>query len=197
MGENCKLVFNLGADAASVKKYPGQKIVYIGSHGDQGAKDADIVLPSAAYTEKNASYTNTEGRAQQTRPAVHPPGAARVDWQIIRALSEVFSEIADVRATLPYDDLLEIRDRMDNYNPVVTNYDVCNGAKFIPEVDVNSASGKVEGKIGVKLHSFKDYFMTCAISRASQNMANCVKSANDMDSNQQYVEPSLELTGAN
>jgi len=195
--ENCKLVFNLGADAASVKKYPGQKIVYVGSHGDQGARDADIVLPSAAYTEKNASYTNTEGRAQQTRPAVHPPGAARVDWQIIRALSEVFSEIAEVRATLPYDDLSEIRDRMDNYNPVVTNYDVCNGVKFVPNVDVKAATGeKIEGKIGVKLPTFKDYFMTCPISRASQNMANCVKSANNMDTNQQYVEPTLEIEGS-
>lgn len=60
-----------------------------GSHGDQGASIADVVLPGAAYTEKNASYVNTEGRAQQTGTAVTPPGMARPDWKIIRALSEV------------------------------------------------------------------------------------------------------------
>jgi NADH dehydrogenase/NADH:ubiquinone oxidoreductase subunit G len=51
---------------------------------------ADAVLPGAAYTEKQASYVNTEGRAQQTLVAVTPPGLAREDWKIIRALSEVY-----------------------------------------------------------------------------------------------------------
>ena len=60
-----------------------------GSHGDAGAAMADVVLPSAAYTEKNATYVNTEGRAQQTRAAITPPAMAREDWKIIRALSEV------------------------------------------------------------------------------------------------------------
>ena len=62
-----------------------------GSHGDAGASMADIVLPGAAYTEKDVTYVNTEGRAQYTRTAVTPPGAARVDWKILRALSEVLS----------------------------------------------------------------------------------------------------------
>jgi len=60
-----------------------------GSHGDAGATIADVVLPAAAYTEKNATYVNTEGRAQQTRAAITPPGMAREDWKVIRALSEV------------------------------------------------------------------------------------------------------------
>ena len=60
-----------------------------GHHGDKGALMADVVLPGAAYTEKNATYVNTEGRAQQTQLAVTPPGMAREDWKIIRALSEV------------------------------------------------------------------------------------------------------------
>jgi len=63
--------------------------VVVGSHGDAGAAIADIVLPAAAYTEKNATYVNTEGRAQQTRAAITPPAMAREDWKIIRALSEV------------------------------------------------------------------------------------------------------------
>ena len=61
----------------------------LGHHGDKGALMADVVLPGAAYTEKNATYVNTEGRAQQTQLAVTPPGMAREDWKIIRALSEV------------------------------------------------------------------------------------------------------------
>jgi NADH dehydrogenase/NADH:ubiquinone oxidoreductase subunit G len=60
-----------------------------GHHGDVGAPMADVILPGAAYTEKSATYVNTEGRAQQTKVAVTPPGLAREDWKIIRALSEV------------------------------------------------------------------------------------------------------------
>lgn len=63
---------------------------FTGHHGDVGAPMADVILPGAAYTEKSATYVNTEGRAQQTRVAVTPPGLAREDWKIIRALSEVF-----------------------------------------------------------------------------------------------------------
>lgn len=68
-----------------------------GHHGDRGAAMADVVLPGAAYTEKNATYVNTEGRAQQTQLAVTPPGLAREDWKIIRALSEVTRTLSDER----------------------------------------------------------------------------------------------------
>lgn len=64
--------------------------LFTGHHGDVGAPIADVILPGAAYTEKSATYVNTEGRAQQTKVAVTPPGLAREDWKIIRALSEVF-----------------------------------------------------------------------------------------------------------
>lgn len=86
-----RCLFLLGADDSNVtKEHFGKSfIVYIGSHGDQGAANADVVLPGAAYTEKNASFVNTEGRAQETNAAITPPGMARPDWKIIRALSEV------------------------------------------------------------------------------------------------------------
>jgi len=184
---NCKVIFNLGADEGKFTKQEGQKVIYIGTHGDNGAKEADIILPAAAYTEKHATYVNTEGRAQQTRPAVHPPGAARVDWQIVRALSEIFSEVADIEATLPYDSLDEIRERIDNYNPAVVNYDVCNANPYVPE-NVAASDNSAVGKISVALPEFADYFMTCPITRASQVMANCIKSAGEMDVNQQYIE---------
>lgn len=69
--------------------------LFTGHHGDVGAPIADVILPGAAYTEKSATYVNTEGRAQQTKVAVTPPGLAREDWKIIRALSEVFVVISD------------------------------------------------------------------------------------------------------
>lgn len=87
-----KVLFMLGADEGVIKREdlaPGSFIIYQGHHGDKGAEIADAVLPGAAYTEKQATYVNTEGRAQQTIVAVTPPGMAREDWKIIRALSEV------------------------------------------------------------------------------------------------------------
>ncbi|XP_031787965.1 NADH-ubiquinone oxidoreductase 75 kDa subunit, mitochondrial isoform X2 [Nasonia vitripennis] len=86
-----RILFLLGADEPSIKKENFGKsfIVYIGSHGDHGASIADVVLPGAAYTEKCGTYVNMEGRAQQTNAAITPPGMARPDWKIVRALSEV------------------------------------------------------------------------------------------------------------
>lgn len=87
-----KVLFLLGADAGRISREQLPQdcfIVYIGHHGDNGASIADAVLPGAAYTEKQAIYVNTEGRAQQTLSAVSPPGMAREDWKIVRALSEV------------------------------------------------------------------------------------------------------------
>lgn len=86
-----KVLFLLGADDSNIKRedFTNTFIIYIGSHGDHGASIADIVLAGAAYTEKTGSYVNTEGRAQQTGAAITPPGLARPDWKIIRALAEV------------------------------------------------------------------------------------------------------------
>ena len=59
----------------------------IGTHGDTGAHRADIILPGAAYTEKDATWVNTEGRVQYGRRATFPKGEAKEDWTILRALS--------------------------------------------------------------------------------------------------------------
>lgn len=87
-----------------------------GHHGDAGAAIADVILPGAAYTEKQATYVNTEGRAQQTLVAVTPPGLAREDWKILRALSEVLGK------PLKYDTLDELRGRIEKISPHLTNY---------------------------------------------------------------------------
>lgn len=101
----------------------------LGHHGDQGANIADAILPGAAYTEKQATYVNTEGRAQQTLVAVSPPGRAREDWKIIRALSEI------VGAKLPYDNLNQIRDRLDEIAPHLTKYGAVEGANYFKQAE--------------------------------------------------------------
>lgn len=114
-----KVLFMLGADADVITKenIPADCfIVYQGHHGDAGAQIAHAILPGAAYTEKQATYVNTEGRAQQTLVAVTPPGLAREDWKILRALSEV------VGRPLPYDTLDDIRSRMHDIAPHLCRY---------------------------------------------------------------------------
>lgn len=114
-----KVLFLLGADSGALTKENIPKdcfVIYLGHHGDHGASLAHAILPGAAYTEKQATYVNTEGRAQQTLVAVTPPGLAREDWKIIRALSEV------VGAKLPYDTLDELRNRMEDIAPHLVRY---------------------------------------------------------------------------
>jgi NADH-quinone oxidoreductase subunit G len=85
-----KLVISLGADEVDYSKFAGSMVVYIGHHGDKGAHGADIILPGAAFTEKNGIFVNTEGRVQFSERAVFAPGQAREDWTILRALADAF-----------------------------------------------------------------------------------------------------------
>ncbi len=95
------VVFLLGADEIDIA--PGAFVVYIGTHGDRGAHRADVILPGAAYTEKSGIYVNTEGRVQMAARAGFPPGDAREDWAILRALSDLLGQ------KLPYDSLAALR----------------------------------------------------------------------------------------
>ncbi len=95
------VLFNLGADEIAIE--PGAFVVYVGTHGDKGAHRADVILPGAAYTEKTGTYVNTEGRPQFAERAVFPPGDAREDWAILRALSDA------IGARLPFDSLGALR----------------------------------------------------------------------------------------
>jgi len=100
------IVYLLGADEIDMAKLDKTFVIYQGTHGDAGAHCADVILPGAAYTEKSAIYVNTEGRPQMTERAVFPPGDAREDWTIIRALS------AQLGMPLEYDTLAELRTAM-------------------------------------------------------------------------------------
>ncbi|XP_043522467.1 NADH-ubiquinone oxidoreductase 75 kDa subunit, mitochondrial [Frieseomelitta varia] len=169
-----KVLFLLGADDANIKRedFPNTCIIYIGSHGDEGASIADVILPGAAYTEKVATYVNTEGRSQQTCAAITPPGMARPDWKIIRALSE----ICGVR--LPYDDLAEVRSRLEEIAPHLVRYGVVESANYFAQA--LELSKQVPGCLSsnpleVKQETLDQFFMTDAISRASQTMAKCVQ----------------------
>uniref|UniRef100_A0AAX7TMX2 NADH-ubiquinone oxidoreductase 75 kDa subunit, mitochondrial n=1 Tax=Astatotilapia calliptera TaxID=8154 RepID=A0AAX7TMX2_ASTCA len=127
-----KVLFLLGADAGCISRADLPKdslIIYQGHHGDVGAPMADIILPSAAYTEKNGTYVNTEGRSQHTKIAVTAPGVAREDWKIIRALSELTG------VTLPYDSLDEIRSRLAEVSPNLVRYDDVEEANYFKQAN--------------------------------------------------------------
>src|SRR5207245_4931381 len=110
------VLFLLGADETKVPD-SGTFVVYIGTHGDHGAHRADVILPGAAYTEKSGIYVNTEGRVQMANRATFPPGEAREDWAILRALSDVLGR------RLPYDSLSALRSALVQAHPHLRRFD--------------------------------------------------------------------------
>ncbi|XP_048165745.1 NADH-ubiquinone oxidoreductase 75 kDa subunit, mitochondrial [Corvus hawaiiensis] len=170
-----KVLYLLGADSGCVTRQDLPKdcfIIYQGHHGDVGAPMADVILPGAAYTEKAATYVNTEGRAQQTRVAVTPPGMAREDWKIIRAVSELAG------LTLPYENLDQIRKRLEEVSPNLVRYDDVEEANYFIQANELAKLAKqqllADPLVPPQL-TIKDFYMTDSISRASQTMAKCVK----------------------
>jgi NADH-quinone oxidoreductase subunit G len=157
------LLFLLGADEIEVE--PGPFVVYIGTHGDRGAHRADVILPGAAYTEKAATYVNTEGRVQRAGRAAFPPGDAREDWSILRALSDVVGQ------RLPYDSLGALRTTLFRAYPHLGAPDTIAPGS----ADDVRALAKVGG--GFDKAPFKspieDFYLTNPIARASAVMAEC------------------------
>ena len=128
---------------------------------------ADVILPGAAYTEKNGTYVNTEGRVQRGQLAVYPPGEAREDWKIIRAFSGVIGK------PLPYDTLEAMRSRLEQVNPVFARVDI------LPRFGCTDMSGPAQAAMsGAAFQpAVANYFMTDPISRASPTMAECTAAA--------------------
>ncbi|OAD57048.1 NADH-ubiquinone oxidoreductase 75 kDa subunit, mitochondrial [Eufriesea mexicana] len=169
-----KVLFLLGADDTNIRKedFPDTFVVYIGSHGDEGASIADVILPGAAYTEKVATFVNMEGRAQQTCAAITPPGMARPDWKIIRALSEICG------VCLPYDNLSEIRSRLEEIAPHLVRYGIVESSNYFPqalELSKEMVGSLSSNPLEVKQKTLDHFFMTDVISRASQTMAKCIQ----------------------
>jgi NADH-quinone oxidoreductase subunit G len=158
-----EVLFLLGADEIDVA--PGPFVVYIGTHGDRGAHRADVILPGAAYPEKSAIYVNTEGRVQQANRAAFPPGDAREDWAILRALSEALA------VKLPYDSLAQLRQHLFQAHPHLGRIDAIAAG--------DPASIRALAAIGgnpdqAAFHPvIEDFYFTNPIARASVVMAEC------------------------
>ncbi len=155
------VLFLLGADEIDVA--PGAFVVYIGTHGDRGAHRADVILPGAAYTEKSAIYVNTEGRVQMTGRAAFPPGDAREDWAILRALSDVLGR------RLPYDSLAQLRAAMVKAHPHLMRLDSIEPAAPA-DVEKLAAVGGTPDKAPFA-QPIEDFYLTNPIARASAVMA--------------------------
>ena len=141
-------------------------VVYIGTHGDVGAHRADVILPGAAYTEKDGLYVNTEGRVQMGERAVFPKGDAKEDWSILRALSE------HLGAKLPYDSLDQLRAKLFADHPTFGQIDHAPGSMPVA-LDLKAVGAKGETSDTPLASPIKDFYFTNPIARASVTMAEC------------------------
>ncbi|EAQ05654.1 NADH-quinone oxidoreductase subunit NuoG [Yoonia vestfoldensis] len=154
--DGAEVVYNMGADEVEIK--PGAFVIYQGSHGDRGAHRADIILPAAAYTEENGLFVNTEGRPQLALRASFPPGKAKENWAILRALS------AELGATLPYDSMAQLRQALVAAHPHLAALDE------VAENDWQPLPVAKPGKADFVL-AVTDFYLTNPIARASSLMA--------------------------
>ena len=153
---SAEVVFNLGADEVEIAA--GQVVIYQGSHGDRGAHRADIIFPSAAYTEENGLFVNTEGRPQLAVRAGFAPGEAKENWAILRALS------AELAATLPFNSLAELRQSLLEAHPHLGQVDQISQSEWAP---LKAGSlGKATFRSAIS-----DFYLTNPIARASKLMA--------------------------
>ncbi|HEX8217168.1 MAG TPA: NADH-quinone oxidoreductase subunit NuoG [Allosphingosinicella sp.] len=155
-----KALFLLGADEADLAAFADTFTVYVGSHGDAGVRVADVVLPGAAFSEKHGTYVNLEGRVQFSERATHPPGDARSDWSILRAVSDALGR------PLPFDDLDQLRAAIGDEHPHLsepglTTFLGLPGAPKAPRVS------------GAVVYPISDFYLTNPIARASPTMQRC------------------------
>jgi NADH-quinone oxidoreductase subunit G len=154
-----KLVFLLGADEIPADRFAATTTVYVGHHGESGAAMADIILPGAAYTEKSGTWVNLEGRVQRGQRAVFPPGDARDDWTILRALSDTLG------VRLPFDTLEGLRAAMASEVPDLGREGLIRYEWAPPSLDA-----KASGPVG---YPIRDFYLTNPIARASATMERC------------------------
>jgi NADH-quinone oxidoreductase subunit G len=156
-----KTLFLLGADELDTSAFADTFTIYIGTHGDNGVRHADVILPAAAYSEKHGIYVNLEGRVQYSEKAVDPPGDAREDWTILRALSDVLGR------KLPFDDLAQLRAAIAAEVPRL-------GVAGLSEVDAlpkpRAHAPRLSGGIA---YPIEDFYLTNPIARASPTLRRC------------------------
>jgi NADH-quinone oxidoreductase subunit G len=154
-----QVVLLLGADEMPADRLSGAFKIYIGHHGDNGAKQADLVLPGSAYSEKHGTFVNTEGRVQRTEKAAFAPGEAREDWTIFRAVSELLGK------PLPFDTFGQLHSAMAADHPQLATPGLLKLKWSPPKLDA-----KVSGPVR---YPIKDFYLTNAITRASPTMHTC------------------------
>jgi NADH-quinone oxidoreductase subunit G len=159
------VLFLLGADEIDLSAKSAKFTVYIGSHGDNGAMNADVILPGAAYTEKSGIWVNTEGRVQMGNRAGFAPGDAREDWAILRALSDVLGK------KLPFDSLNALRASLYIAHPHFANVDEV-AAGTVQDIEALAGKAGQMNKSGFA-SPVKDFYLTNPIARASAVMAEC------------------------
>jgi NADH-quinone oxidoreductase subunit G len=159
---DAEVIYNLGADEIDIA--PGPFVIYQGSHGDRGAHRADVILPGAAYTEESGIFVNTEGRPQMASRAGFPPGEARENWAVLRALSAVLG------ATLPFDSLAELRMRMFAAVPHLAALDVVPENAWTPAPRGDMSATEFAPSAG-------DHYQANPIARASEVMAELARLA--------------------
>ena len=155
-----KLLFSLGADEVDYSAFANSFKVYVGHHGDKGAAAADVILPAAAWTEKPGTYVNTEGRVQRSERAVFPPGDAREDWAIFRALADVFG------VNVGFDSFDGCRAAMAAAVPALGREGLADYGWSVPSV-ARESDGAISG------YPIADFYLTNAICRASPTMQRC------------------------
>jgi NADH-quinone oxidoreductase subunit G len=163
-------LFLLGADEIAAEWMGKAFVIYLGSHGDQGAHRADVILPGAAYTEKPGIYVNTEGRTQIANRAVFPKGDAKEDWSIFRALSE------DLGHRLPYDSLEALRRKLIQDHPTFGQVDHAPGHVSAATFDAGAIGAAGEVADAPFQSPVTEFHLTNPIARASVTMAECARS---------------------
>ncbi|MCR9148965.1 MAG: NADH-quinone oxidoreductase subunit NuoG [Rhodobacteraceae bacterium] len=154
--DGAEVIFNLGADEVEIA--PGAFVIYQGSHGDRGAHRADVILPAAAWTEEPGLFVNTEGRPQLAIRAGFPPGEAKENWAILRALS------GELGAALPWDSLAALRRALVAEHPHLGRIDEVAGNAWLPVAA--EAPATADFRLAIK-----DFYLTNPIARASELMA--------------------------
>ena len=154
--DRAEVVYNLGADEVEIAD--GPFVIYQGSHGDRGAHRADVILPAAAWTEEQGLFVNTEGRPQLALRAGFPPGDAKENWAILRALSPRLGE------KLPYDTLAALRRALVAEVPHLAQIDT------VPENDWQPLAPESPAKASFR-YAVRDHYLTNPVARASALMA--------------------------
>ena len=156
-----ELLYLLGSDNLEIKKN-NEFIIYQGSHGDRGAEIADLVLPSAAFTEQNGLYENLEGRVQECKKASYPIGEALEDWKIFNLI------IKKLNKNVNLSNFESLRKEVLNMIP---NFTKLNDLPSFNESGVKDLSSNIVNE-NVYIRDL-DYYYTNSISRASKTMSEC------------------------